>query len=97
MNMCIKGSDMVPGIGNQPSLMTVAVYGSGRDEDSILIPEHSHMFANLPLTLKQTNKEVREQATSYLQSGRDSSGENTGVKADQAPTNPISNNTKQPS
>jgi len=97
MNMCVKGSDMIPGIGNQPSLMTVAVYGSGRDEDSILIPEHSHMFANLPLTLKQTNKEVREQATSYLQSGRDSSGENTGVKADQAPTNAISNNTKQSS
>jgi hypothetical protein len=93
-NMCVKGSDMVPGIGNQPGLMTIAVYGSGRDNDSILINEHSHMFANLPLTLKQTNQQVREQAISTLQSGKDSSGNNAGVSAEPGPSTPISNSPK---
>jgi hypothetical protein len=89
MNMCIKGSDMVPGIGNQPSLMTVAVYGSGRDEDSILIPEHSHMFKNIPVTLLNSNQEVRDHAKSMLQSNAGS--DNSGVGGEPAPEGPITN------
>jgi hypothetical protein len=90
-NMCVKGSDMVPGVGNTPSLMTVALYGSGRDDDSIVIPEHSHLFKNLPLTLTQTNREVREQAINLCQSSRNSSVENTGAGGEAAPNGPIIN------
>jgi hypothetical protein len=61
--MCVKGSDQ--GIGGvNASTMPIVVYGTGRDPSSIFIPEHKHMFKNIPLTLKETNKEVREAAKS---------------------------------
>jgi hypothetical protein len=95
---CVKGSDagLVPGLGGPvAALMPLAIYGSGRDDDSIMIPEHSHMFANLPLTLKQTNQQVREQAISFLQSNRKSDGSNAGVGGEPSPEGPIVNHTKQ--
>jgi len=95
---CVKGSDagLVPGKGGVvAATMPLAIYGSGRDDDSIMIPEHSHMFANLPLTLKQTNKQVREQAISTLQSYRDSNGENNGVGGEPAYATPVVNSAKQ--
>lgn len=58
---CVKGADTGYG-GVAADLMTIAVYGTGRDTDSIFIPEHSHMFKNVPLTLVETNSEVREAA-----------------------------------
>jgi len=95
---CVKGSDagLVPGKGGvAAAAMPLAIYGSGRDDDSIMIPEHSHMFANLPLTLKQTNKQVREQAISTLQSYRDSNGDNNGVGGEPAFASPVANASKQ--
>jgi hypothetical protein len=95
---CVKGSDagLVPGLGGVAAVaMPLAIYGSGRDDDSIMIPEHSHMFANLPLTLKQTNKQVREQAISTLQSYRDSNGDNNGVGGEPAFASPVVNSSKQ--
>ena len=95
---CVKGSDagLVPGKGGVAAVaMPLAIYGSGRDDDSIMIPEHSHMFANLPLTLKQTNKQVREQAISTLQSYRDSNGDNNGVGGEPAFSSPVANASKQ--
>ena len=61
--MCVKGSDQGIG-GANASTMPIVVYGTGRDPSSIFIPEHKHMFKNIPLTLKETNKEVREAAKS---------------------------------
>jgi hypothetical protein len=60
---CIKGSNEGVG-GMNASQMPIVVYGTGRDPSSIFIPEHKHMFKNIPLTLKETNKEVREAAKS---------------------------------
>jgi len=58
---CIKGSN--EGIGGEnASLMPIVVYGTGRDPSSIFMPEHKHMFKNIPLTLVETNKDVREAA-----------------------------------
>lgn len=88
-NMCVKGSDMIPGIGNRPELMTVAIYGSGRDEDSILVNEHSHMFKNIPLTLKETNEQVRKTAMSDLQSNKGT--DNSGVGGEPSPSFPVVN------
>jgi len=91
----IKGADTGAG-GADASQMPIIVYGTGRDDDSIMIPEHSHMFANLPLTLKQTNKQVREQAMNTLQSYRDSNGDNNGVGGEPAFATPVANSAKQP-
>ena len=60
-NLCVKGSDQGAG-GLNASTMPIVVYGTGRDNDSIFIPEHSHMFKNLPLNLVDTNADVREAA-----------------------------------
>lgn len=57
----IKGTDIGTG-GNIADKMCIAVYGTGRDEDCISIPDHSHMFKNIPLTLVNTNSKVREAA-----------------------------------
>jgi len=63
----VQGSDLGSG-GINAANMPIVVYGTGRDEDSILISKHSHTFKNLPLTLKNTNAEVRQAAQS-LQDG----------------------------
>lgn len=60
---CIVGSNQGAG-GADASKMPIVVYGTGRDEDSIYIGAHTHLFKNLPLTLKNLNKEVREEAVS---------------------------------
>jgi hypothetical protein len=60
-NLSIKGSNQGAG-GMDASQMPIVVYGTGRDNDSIFIPEHSHMFKNLPLNLVDTNADVREAA-----------------------------------
>jgi len=60
-NLCVKGSDQGAG-GLNAATMPIVVYGTGRDNDSIFIPEHSHMFKNLPLNLVDTNADVREAA-----------------------------------
>ncbi|NBP00998.1 MAG: hypothetical protein EBU90_12845 [Proteobacteria bacterium] len=63
----IKGSNQGFG-GADASTMPIVVYGTGRDPDSIFMPEHTHMFKNIPLNLLNTNAEVRESAQS-LQDG----------------------------
>lgn len=60
-NPCVKGTDQGIG-GANASTMPIVVYGTGRDPSSIFIPEHKHLFKNIPLTLKETNSEVREAA-----------------------------------
>jgi hypothetical protein len=86
----VKGADTGSG-GSNAAKMPIIVYGTGRDDDSIVIPEHSHMFKNIPLTLMQTNQEVRTQAISLLQGSRDNSGQNTGAGGEIAPEGPIVN------
>ena len=58
---CIKGVDTGTG-GVDASQMVIAVYGTGRDADSIMVEPHSHTFRNIPLTLKDTNAGVRTNA-----------------------------------
>jgi hypothetical protein len=60
-NVSLFGSGLGAG-GVTSATMPIVVYGTGRDEDSILVSKHSHMFKNLPLTLKNTNAEVRQAA-----------------------------------
>lgn len=84
----IKGADTGAG-GSTASQMPIIVYGTGRDDDSILIPEHSHMFKNIPLTLLNSNQEVRDQAKKMLQSNAGS--DNSGVGGEPAPEGPITN------
>ena len=66
-NILVPGSGE-GGKGENYLTMPIVVYGTGRDADSILISKHSHTFKNLPLTLKNTNAEVRQAAQS-LQDG----------------------------
>ncbi|NBW58162.1 hypothetical protein EBR43_10380, partial [bacterium] len=66
-NVSLFGSGLGAG-GVTSATMPIVVYGTGRDKDSILISKHSHTFKNLPLTLKNTNAEVR-QAAQILQDG----------------------------
>jgi hypothetical protein len=73
---CIKGSDTGAG-GADASQMPIVVYGTGREPDSIFMPEHTHMFKNIPLTLKNTNAEVRESAMAMQE----------GVPAKEGPIN----------
>jgi hypothetical protein len=68
---CVKGTDqgLIPGKGLgtggvEATFMPLAIYGTGRDKDSIIIPEHSHMFKNIPLSLHETNAGVRQAAKS---------------------------------
>jgi len=84
----IKGADTGAG-GSTASQMPIIVYGTGRDDDSILIPEHSHMFKNIPLTLLNSNQEVRDQAKKMLQSNAGS--DNSGAGGEPAPEGPITN------
>jgi len=57
----IVGSNLGSG-GSAAEQMPIVVYGTGRDPDSILLKNHTHLFKNLPLTLKDLNCEVREEA-----------------------------------
>lgn len=57
----VVGSNLGTG-GNLAEQMPIVVYGTGRDPDSILLRNHTHLFKNLPLTLKDLNCEVREEA-----------------------------------
>jgi hypothetical protein len=43
-------------------LMGTRVYGTGADDDSIVMSPHSHNFKNLPLTLTDNHEEVRARA-----------------------------------
>jgi len=36
------------------------VYGTSADENSLIMYDHSHHFRNIPLTLTETNSQVRE-------------------------------------
>lgn len=67
---CVFGTDLNGVLGsnngsggNTAETMPIVVYGTGRDEDSIFIGGHTHLFKNLPLTLKDLNCEVREEAS----------------------------------
>ena len=65
----IFGSDIESIVGSNTGFggidatkMPIVVYGTGRDEDSIFIGSHTHTFKNLPLTLRNLNSEVRDDA-----------------------------------
>lgn len=67
---CIYGTDIngvygsnVGAGGADASQMPIIIYGTGRDHDSIMIEPHSHLFKNVPLTLLDTNSEVRDNAS----------------------------------
>jgi len=47
-------------IANVATNMPLALYGTGRDPDSLYIEPHSHMFMAPAMTLTDTNFEVRE-------------------------------------
>ena len=59
-------------VGSGSSAGSWPVYGTGAAENSLIMYDHSHVFVNLPLTLKDTNEEVR-QAAKVLNSGSDRS------------------------
>ena len=60
------------GTGDSGGAVSIPVYATGTEEDSLIMYDHSHVFVNLPLTLKDTNEEVR-QAAKELNSGSDRS------------------------
>ena len=60
------------GTGDSGGAVSIPVYATGTEEDSLIMYDHSHVFVNLPLTLKDTNEEVR-QAAKVLNSGSDRS------------------------
>jgi hypothetical protein len=85
---CVKGTDLngvygsnEGGTGASAESMPIIVYGTGRDDDSIKMDPHSHLFKNLPLTLYETNSEVRNAASNI----------NDGA---QVCCNPVTNNQK---
>jgi len=85
---CVKGTDLngvygsnEGGTGATAESMPIIVYGTGRDDDSIKMDPHSHLFKNLPLTLYETNSEVRKAASNI----------NDGA---QVCCNPVTNNQK---
>jgi hypothetical protein len=58
---CIQGSSM--GYGGYSSMtMPIKNYGTGADDDCIRVAPHSHTFKNIPLTLTESNDDLREQA-----------------------------------
>lgn len=59
-------------VGSGSSAGSWPVYGTSADENSLIMYDHSHAFVNLPLTLKDTNEEVR-QAAKELNSGSERS------------------------
>ena len=59
-------------VGSGSSAGNWPVYGTSADENSLIMYDHSHAFVNLPLTLKDTNEEVR-QAAKELNSGEERS------------------------
>ena len=56
-------------VGAGSSAGSWPVYGTSADENSLIMYDHSHVFVNLPLTLKDTNTEVRQAAGSALNAG----------------------------
>lgn len=56
---CINGAGIGVG-GTDLTTLPIVVYGTGRDENSILAYPHSHNFRNLPLTLTKSNDETRK-------------------------------------
>ncbi len=62
----------VPGSGSPTTINSTITLTSDSNDDKVQCYDHSHAFVNLPLTLKDTNEEVR-QAAKELNSGSERS------------------------
>jgi len=74
---CIQGTSAGYG-GFTEAAMPIKIYGTGADDDSIVMAPHAHTFKNIPLTLTDSNDDMREQAKAVNEIER-------------APANPINN------
>jgi hypothetical protein len=74
---CIQGTAAGYG-GFSQAEMPIKIYGTGADNDSVVMAPHSHTFKNIPLTLTSSNDDLRDQAKSVNELER-------------VPANPIDN------
>jgi hypothetical protein len=58
---CIQGTSAGYG-GFSQAEMPIKIYGTGADNDSIVIAPHVHTFKNIPLTLTSSNDDLRDKA-----------------------------------
>ena len=77
---CIQGSGIGYG-GPSSKGMGLKTYGTGADDDCIVAASHRHTFKNIPLTLTDTNDDMRVQAE-------------VNNQLERVPANPISNGQK---
>jgi hypothetical protein len=66
-----SGQGEVSDINNATaSTLPIVIYGTGRDNDSFNVAQHSHMYKTINCTLKDANYEVRQVARTFRDSPR---------------------------